>query len=156
MFIFHGDPLSEVSRDAVMFCSGPWFRYLIDYIALSPFTTLFFIGYLAHKALQRDAEWRIVLLAGYFISIFLFFAVIMHFKEIRFLIHLEMVVVLFAVLFLIDVFRQKRLRNQALLVLVSSVLIYFVNYKTFSDVICAADIYDPVSYEILSVLKIIP
>ncbi len=60
----------KFSPYAVLFCTGPWYRFIIDYLLLAPITTLLFIGYFVNVLVLRKWEWRIVYFLLYFIVIF--------------------------------------------------------------------------------------
>lgn len=156
VFIIHGNVAATTSQYALSYSSGPWFRYLIDFIVLSPWTFLLFLGFVGHKLISRDCEWRTVYFAGYFVTMLFIFTGVLYFKDVRFLINLDMVIVLFSAMYLLELFRQSKTEYQMRLVLISAVIIFFVNYVTFSEIFCVQDVYDPVSYDLLSAMKIIP
>jgi len=156
LFVTHADASRQVSRFAIMYCSGPWYRYLIDFIILSPVTILLFLAFAGHKVLVRDMDWPVAYFLGYFIMMLAFFGSLENSKEIRILINLDMVVMLFSALCLWELFRFKKSEMSVHFVLIASVSVFFVNYVNFTELFYYRDIYDPISYALLWAKKIVP
>ncbi len=146
----------KFSQYAVLFCTGPWYRYIIDYLLLSPVTTLLFLGYLGYILISRKWEDKILYFFLYFITVFGIFSNLKYSKVVRFVINLDMVISLFSVFMLYELFRQKNKRYQTYFVLMGVIVIFFVNYHNFLYLFCNRNIYDPVSYWLLQAKKIIP
>jgi len=146
----------KLSEYAVLFCSGPWYRYIIDYLLLSPITTLLFTGYIGHILVSRKREWKIVYFLLYFIIVFIIFSSLKYSKVVRFVINLEMVMNLFSVFMLYDLFKQEDRKKQNNLVFISVIAIFFVNYLNYLSLFCLNNIYDPITYWLLAAKKIIP
>ncbi len=146
----------QASRYATLYCTGPWFRYIVDYLLLSPITTLLFIGYFCYRLVIRRNEWKIAYFMAYFTAIFLIFSNVRYSKVVRFVINLDMVIALFSVLFLYELFRQQDKRRQTFIVFGITAVIFILNYLSFIDIFCIKDLYDPVSAGLLSARKFIP
>ena len=156
VFMLHGDSAAQTSKFSIVFCSGPWFRYLIDFIVLSPWTLLLFLAFVGHKLISRDLMWNEVYFAGYFAWIFFVHTCVVYFKDVRLIINLDMVISLFSVLCLMELFRQKKSENRLLLMMGSVTVIFFINYSNFLEVFYGKDVYDPISYALLAAKKIVP
>jgi len=156
LFITHADPAKQISPYALAFCSGPWFRYLIDFVVLSPLTMLLFIAYTGYRIMAKNIDWQFAYFLGYFLLIYAFFSCLKESKVVRFVISLDMVITLFAALGLWEFFRFKRAEMRVHFVLVSAVAIFFINYLNFIETFYVRDVYDPVTYNLLSVQKMVP
>jgi hypothetical protein len=146
----------KLSKYAVLFCNGAWYRYIIDYLLLSPITTLLFIGYTGYILVSRKWEWKITYFLLYFLIIFVVFSSLKYSKVVRFVITLDMVINLCSVIMLYELFRIKNKNKQALWVFISVIAIFFVNYLNFNYLFYEFNIYDPVTYWLLIAKKLIP
>jgi 4-amino-4-deoxy-L-arabinose transferase-like glycosyltransferase len=147
---------TQTSEYALLFCTGPWYRYIIDYLLLTPLTTILFIGYFFHILFSRKFDWKIMYFMIYFVIIFAVFSSARYTKVVRLVVNLDIVISLFATLALYELFRHKDKQRQTYLVLTAAVAIFFVNYFNFLYLFCNQNIYDPVSYLLLRAKKIIP
>lgn len=144
------------SRYAVFFCSGPWYRYILDYLLLTPITTLLFIGYIGYEFVIKKWEWERYYFFIYILIVFLILGNLNYNKVVRFVINFDMVISLFSIFMLYEIFRQKNARNQVILVFSSVAVIFFINYMNFIKLFCQYNIYDPVTYWLLAASKLIP
>ncbi|MBU2541110.1 MAG: glycosyltransferase family 39 protein [Candidatus Omnitrophica bacterium] len=144
------------SSYAILFNDGPWYTHIIHYLLLSPITTLLFIGYFCYTLLSRKFVWRTTYFFNYFLVYFIIVSNLKYARVARHILNLEMVVYLFSVVMLYELFRQKTKLYQLYLVFASSVLIFFLNYFNFMDIFYYKKIYDPVSYWLLMAKNIIP
>jgi 4-amino-4-deoxy-L-arabinose transferase-like glycosyltransferase len=139
---------------AVLYGGGPWFRYLLDWMLLSPVTTLLGIGYIFSLAIRREKDelsgyWLLVLVLGLaLLSLFT--------KNARYLIFLETPIRLFAFFMLRDACRGlfKRHSSPALFLAVAFICVY--DYSSFTGLFLGCGIYDPVSLNLLRARSIIP
>jgi hypothetical protein len=146
----------EYSQYAVLFCSGPWYRYIIDYTLLSPLTMFLFIGYFFYLLFSREIEHNAFYFFMYFVAIFLGLVFLKHSKVVRFAINLDMILGLFSVLALYELFKQKDRHYQNCLVFIFCIATFFMNYFSFMDLFIAKGIYDPASYFLLKARGFIP
>lgn len=139
---------------AILFGSGPWFRYVIDWILLSPWVSILAIAFLLHYIIKN--EWReeifyLLLLLFTFTFLFNFLT-----KNIRYLIIMDMPIRLFAILMLSEltgrVFKNRPFEILCILVLI----ITFFDYLHFNNLFLSHGVYDPVTYELLRTQHIIP
>jgi 4-amino-4-deoxy-L-arabinose transferase-like glycosyltransferase len=137
--------------------SGPWYRYLIDYLVLSPWPTvcaLFYAGVLVLRARRREAESAHVFF-GLLAALLLFQHAFVT-KNVRYLMALELPLRVFAVAMLGEVFASRDRRLTAALVLVAVIGFAALDLATFEHVFVANRAYDPVTYPLLILRKIVP
>jgi hypothetical protein len=137
-----------------MYCSGPWFRYLADYLILSPLVFLLAAGFFFHRlasGARDDALSYFMLLAVFLLAAFGLFA-----KNIRYVMLADMPLRLFAVMMLVELcgrfFPGKADRITAALVLALAVS----DYIAFRGIFVEGGVYDPVSFHLLRALRFIP
>ncbi|MDD2679845.1 MAG: glycosyltransferase family 39 protein [Candidatus Omnitrophica bacterium] len=151
--ILFGHP--QPASYATLFCSGPWYRYLIDYMLLSPWVVILAIGFIFSFFLQREED----ALALYFIFVFLLtfilFSVFM--KNVRYVIILDTPLRLFSLLMLNSLARRvcPRQGHMKLTFVLVMVLVLFDCFN-FYNLFIAKGIYDPTSFFLLKAKQIIP
>lgn len=145
----------EVNQFAVLLCNGPWFRYLIDFMLLSPWVCILAIGFPFQYIFKKERQEPV----NYFLMLsvtLLFIYGNLVWKEVRYLMILEMPIRLFAVLMLRDlsklVFKKRAL--EALIILM--IIISAFDYYNFRYLFYQLGIYDPVSAWLLQAAHIIP
>ncbi|HAW49739.1 TPA: hypothetical protein DCX16_02155 [bacterium] len=141
--------LHSSNKYLILFCSGPWFRYLIDWLILSPLNLIFSIGFVFYYFCSKNMNKCI----GYFIVIFigfLFIYGIWPYKIVRFTIMLETCIRLFSIFMLRELFRKKVFMYG---IIISIVLFDCCNFKYL---FVEKGIYDPVSTWLLKAKCIIP
>jgi len=142
----------ENNRYAILFGSGPWFRYLIDFIMLSPIVSLLAIGYCGHLlfgAKPREETAYFLALSLTMVFLFSFFT-----KNVRYLIFLELPLCLFAASALYEFTRH--FKRRAFILTVVVLFLMFYEYQSFFRLFLEGGIYDPVSFLILRSKGIIP
>jgi 4-amino-4-deoxy-L-arabinose transferase-like glycosyltransferase len=139
---------------AILAGNGPWFRYLLDYLLLSPWIFLLAVGFFFYTISTRNQPeiiiyWFVYIVVSLFE--FDFFT-----KNVRYAISFDMPLRLFAVLMLTNLVRsfspERSLPILKAIVLFSALLDYF----SFIDIFVVQDIYDPVSFWLLVGHRIIP
>jgi 4-amino-4-deoxy-L-arabinose transferase-like glycosyltransferase len=139
---------------AIYYSSGPWFRYILDFLLLNPIVTILFVGYAGYLLVQRS---QLDLKRTYFLSFFIFIYSILsllpHSKVVRFVVNLEMVMGLFAVLMLGEVFKSERQRKWLMVV---ALLIFVYNWVSFIEIFYEKSLLDPISYHLLVLRHFIP
>ena len=139
---------------AILYGSGPWFRYLIDFILLSPWTCILAIGFILHYIIASKWQEEVLYLILLSISLVLLFAFLT--KNVRYLIILDMPIRLFAVLMLNEL-TQRLFKNKSYLILVFTVIIISIlDYSKFHYLFIQQDIYDPVTYLLLQTQHVVP
>lgn len=145
-----------ITNSYSLYNTGPWFKFIIDFLLLSPITALLFIGYTLHILFLRKIEWKQAYFLMFFVIIFAISSSMKYTKIVRFVSILEISICLFSVLALYELFRQKDLRYQIYCVVSSIGLIYFINYNTFIFLFLHNNIYDPVSNFLLYFKNVVP
>lgn len=138
------------------FCSGPWYKYIVDFLLLEPVTMLLFIGYFFYLVVTRDIEWKKMFFSVYFLLSMVVLSNIKYGKIVRFGINLEVVINLFAVLMLYELFKRKDGTYNTDWIFRLALFISFLNLFNFLNMFYIHNIYDPVSYSLLSAEKFIP
>jgi len=139
---------------AVAFGQGPWFRYIIDYMLLSPWVVILSIGFLFYYVISKEHNEVLLYLLVVFIFSFLLFNLFS--KNIRYVLMLDMPMRLFSVIMLKDIVSRKFPRHAIILITALVLMISLSDYLNFNNLFLRHGIYDPVSYELLRVERFIP
>jgi len=137
------------------FCSGPWFRYLIDYMLLSPWTLLLSVGFIFYtlrdfrERNETDIYFSVIVIVG--LLMFNFFIM-----SIRYVMFLDIPIMLFTVLMLSMLIPVKSERMKFLVVLGIVVILCISNFLTFHDMFIKKELYDPTSLMLLEMRGLIP
>ena len=143
-----------VNPYAILFCSGPWFRYLIDFMVLSPWVCILAIGFSLNYIIQNERQEEVnylLLLSIYLLFVFSFFI-----KNVRYLIVLDMPMRLFAILMLNKLVKQLFKNRPYVILVILVMIISFIDYLNFYNLFIRHGIYDPVSQWLLQANHIIP
>jgi len=135
---------------------GPWYRYIVDFLLITPITTLLFIGYFFYMALLRRFDHKRAYFMCYFVSMFSLLSSLKYGKIVRYVAILDIAISLFAVLMLYKLFRQNNKKYQMYCVFLVTMGISVVNYFNYKCLYVDCNIYDPVIYLLLLAKKIIP
>jgi len=140
------------------FTTGPWFKYLLDFLLLTPWVTVLCVGYVFYLlAVRRMGPVHAYGLL-YLLIVYGLLSCLKHSMIVRFAMSLEIVSYLFAVLALLQLFCSKRPRNlwnyyaAALVVL----LICYTQVKIYWKIFVDMRTYDSISPWLLVARKIIP
>lgn len=136
--------------------SGPWYVYLIDLFLLSPYITLFalfFLGYYLMQSKKDTASNLLAIFLIYFLFCFILFP-----KDIRFGLPIDAIARIFAGLFLFRIYEKinLKLNQKKLLLIVVVTALSFIDFGSYFDFFVTNKIYDPSSYYLLKVKRIIP
>jgi len=140
---------------AILYGNGPWFRYVVDYLLLSPWTTLLYLVWLGYLVGARVGDERVVAWA---VVPILFVALATPFaKFVRWALLLDAPLRLGTVLLL-----QRLVGDQAgdrwatarLGVLVAALM--WIDLRTFHEIFVVGDIYDPTSALLLAGRGFVP
>lgn len=153
----HFPGAAAVTNAYSLFGMGPWYKFIMDDLMLSPLTVLLAIGYLFHILLKRRVEKPVAYLALFLVLLYAVMSAMKYTKIIRFVMSMEISVCLFAVLMLEELFAvDKKDERRALLVFLSVCVIYLVNSINFAHLFVHWNIYDPISYWLLQAQRVIP
>lgn len=140
---------------AVIFGSGSWLRYIIDYLLLSPAVALLAIAFIivscVRDDLRREWVWFFLLYFGINFAIFNFFT-----KNLRYVMMLDLPLRIFALLMLEEITRRFFPQKQVLAMFILVAAIAASGYLRFNHFFVAQGIYDPVSFFLLKAERIIP
>jgi len=140
---------------AILYGNGPWFRYIVDYLLLSPWTTLLYVmwlGYLVGARIRDERLWAWAVVPILFVALATPFA-----KFVRWALLLDAPLRLGAVLLLQRLIGERignRWATVPLGVLVAALM--WVDLRTFHELFVVADIYDPTSALLLAGRGFVP
>ena len=136
-----------------MFDRGPWYRYLMDFMLLSPFTLILAIGFAGYTVLTQNKSRKVILmllLAGY-----LLFAYGLLAKNIRYLIIGDIPLRFFAAFAIWTLIDSKAgFKIGYALVLLATLSCF--DLASFTCYFITNDLYDTISFNLLTTSKIIP
>ena len=139
---------------AIVFCSGPWFRYIVDYLLMSP-ATLILAMFFAGNYILKPGKDRVIL---YFFVFFIFTYIAFNFfaKNVRYVLILDIPIRLAALLMLEKIAGRflPKYKTSALIVFVAFVI--FFDCLSFSRLFSRHSIYDPASVFLLKATKFVP
>ncbi len=142
---------------AIDYCSGPWFRYLVDFLLLIPLETLLFIAYAGYLCTQKGAlDFKRKYLLAYFVYVYGALSFLAHSKVVRFVVNLEMVIALFAVLMMIELSKGSGEQKRRIFLFYGCFGIFLYNWFSFMDLIYKPTLLDPISYYLLVFRHFIP
>lgn len=146
----------SANKYAVLYCAGPWFRYIIDYILLSPWTCILAIGYFFSIISSRDYQENIL----YFLVIFAFYFLLLNVfaKNVRYAMLLDMPLRIFSVSMILKImevrFAKFKYSHIFAFALVIAIAVY--DCLSFYKFFIINDIYDPVSFLLLRARQFLP
>jgi 4-amino-4-deoxy-L-arabinose transferase-like glycosyltransferase len=141
---------------AIAFGSGPWYRYLIDYLCISPGVTLLALGFAGALLLRslRERPARAEVQFGIQAAVLLlelgFFT-----KNVRYLMILELPLAVFAAAMLCEIVPAGARRRWVWIGLLGAILCY-LDWRTFDYGWVQHGIYDPRSSVLLQMRAILP
>ncbi|MDD5027073.1 MAG: glycosyltransferase family 39 protein [Candidatus Omnitrophica bacterium] len=139
---------------ASLFCSGPWYRYLVDFMLLSPWVVILTIGFIFSFFLKREEDE----LALYFIFVFLLTFVVfsIFLKNVRYMIILDTPMRLFSLLMLNKIAQRIYPRRAMKLTFVLVIILAFFDCLNFYYLFIGEGIHDPTSFFLLKARQFIP
>ncbi len=132
--------------------SGPWFRYLVDFMLLAPAVTVFAVGYVFQLLQERKVmSWERSYLFYYLVFSLVVFNIPQHSKVVRFVINLEMVLCLFAVFTVWKLFDEDIRRQKFLKPLITVLLLFVLSISGFYHIFVAKGgrMVDPVTRDLM-------
>lgn len=149
--------------------SGPWYRYPLDFLVLSPWVFLMAVMWSGSLIFSQSDRWMRVLLA---LGIYLLFAYAPLTKSVRYLLLLDLPLRLFAAAMLLAVSRQvnarvigsdpiaasdsAQIRWLRGLPVIALILLVGNDVAAFQRYFLAGRIYDPQTYNLLRIDHIVP
>lgn len=143
---------TEAGAYAIAYSQGPWFRYLIDFLLLSPLTTLLAIGYYFKPAGEQEDPF----LGRSTLILFLVFS-LLALKNVRYVSFLDIPMRILAVLTLTSLFHHpavERVRERGLVLAVLLLAAY--DLSLFYAIFIGGGVYDPVTATLAKAERLIP
>lgn len=137
----------QTTNTYILVAGGPWFRYIIDYILISPWVVILTIGFIFYYLASQDYSETIIYLFVVFLLSFILFN--MFAKNLRYVIVLDMQMRLFSILMLTSLFGRLVNKKAAYFVVFFVVMIAISDYISFNYLFVKLGIYDPVSIFLL-------
>lgn len=148
--------VDKANAYAIKYSSGPWFRYFVDLLLLSPVITLMGLGYAGHLILRHSRDWKKMFFVIYFAVVFIPLSLLQHTKVVRFVINLEMVLALFCVWALTDLFavdiRKGRWVGTAGVIALTA----WMSFLSFNRLFIEARLVDPITFHLVHIQGFIP
>jgi 4-amino-4-deoxy-L-arabinose transferase-like glycosyltransferase len=142
---------------AVNLGSGPWFRYLLDFVLLSPWTTLLALGYAGVLALRlRRGEYERVLVYMALIVVCLVFVYSFFTKNARYAVLFELPLRIMAVCMLGELFKSASARRTELLCAAAVVVLCWLDWRSFDLYWVKYPGYDPVTTVLAGLREMVP
>lgn len=148
--------VASLSPYAVNFCSGPWHRYLIDFMLINPIVTLCSICGACLILSKQDAKLIDWFVLAFFIGVYFIFSLFPYSKVVRFVLILEVPLVIFAVRGLSLIYKQGEDRRRKVSLGTVCFLIATVNFGVFYKVFYSAGLLDPITQHLASFAGFIP
>ncbi|MFH0827293.1 MAG: glycosyltransferase family 39 protein [Candidatus Omnitrophota bacterium] len=144
----------KTNPHAMAFGQGPWFRYIIDFMLLSPWVVLCSIGFMFSYFLsdrRQDLQVFVLVFVGLSFVFFNFFT-----KNVRYVMMLDIPMRLFTVLLLKEIVFKRVTRHptRVLALIISGLAL--LDYMNFYTLFLEQGIYDPMSYVLLKSRRFIP
>lgn len=148
--------VDQANTYALNFSGGPWFRYFVDFLLLSPVMTLAAVGYMGHLILKHSRNWKEVYFLIYFAVIFIPLSFLQHTKVVRFVINLEMVLALLTSWAVLEFFKADIRNDRWLKPALSALLIAGISFRSFFKLFAVASMLDPITYHLMQIQGFIP
>lgn len=147
--------ISPLTNDyAVLYGSGPWYRYLVDYLVLSPWVLILALGYIYYCLIDKKltpANLYLILFFVYTLITFNFFT-----KNVRYVIFLDIPIRLLASLALIEMSQRFIKKYSTVFLITITCIIVVSDFMVFNAIFVKGGVYDPVSYFLLKEVHIVP
>ncbi len=144
----------KTNPHAIAFGQGPWYRYIIDFMLLSPWVVLCSIGFIFSYLLSdRRGELQALFLVFAMLGfvLFNFFT-----KNVRYVMMLDIPIRLFTVLLLKEIVSQRVARHATAVLTLLILWIALSDYVNFYTLFLEQGIYDPISHVLLKSKRFIP
>jgi hypothetical protein len=137
---------------ATIYSQGPWSRYLIDFLLLSPLTTLLAIGYYFTPGREREDRF----LGGFTLILFVVFS-LLSLKNIRYVSFLDIPMRILAVLALTSLFHHPAVaRVGERGAMVTTLLLAAYDLSMFYAIFIGGGVYDPLTATLAQAERLIP
>jgi 4-amino-4-deoxy-L-arabinose transferase-like glycosyltransferase len=141
---------------AILYSSGPWFRYVVDFILLSPWVSILAIGFFFSYISSKQYQEKML----YFMSVFIIYFLVLNIfaKNIRYAILLDTPLRIFAVFMILKIIENRFTKSKYAPILPYTLVIAIAayDYLSFYNLFITNGIYDPVSFLLLKARQFIP
>ncbi|MFA6302898.1 MAG: glycosyltransferase family 39 protein [Legionella sp.] len=137
--------IKQPSPYSALWGQGPWYRYLADFLILSPYAFLLAVAYLGTVIVSKQTDMRVLLIA--MLTIYLLFAYSFLSKNIRYCLLLDVPIRFFAASMLVLIFH--RFSQFRWLPFLGLGLLIFLDLYQFHFYFITNTIYDTISYNLL-------
>lgn len=145
--------LRKTSPYSAIWGQGPWYKYLIDYLMMEPFTFIIALMASGFMLLSGVRDQKILFFFGLGVYLLLIYGFIS--KNVRYLILLDLPIRFFAAWFVYRVIESVSFSKRDVTLGFLVVIILF-NYRSFAYYFKKANIYDTISYNLLEANHIVP
>ena len=141
---------------AILYGSGPWYRYIIDYLLISPLTLILALGFIFYYLVSRERERSEAV--AYFLLVFVSLLFLFEFftKNVRYVMLLDYPLRIFVLFMLIKITQRYSLAKNALLLIILVLAFAVFDCLNFYALFVKEGIYDPVSFLLLKAQQLIP
>lgn len=148
--------LPALNQYSALFCRGPWFRYIIDYLLISPLATILALAFIIYALTNREIlkDYKITYFLVLFLILYILLSSFDYNKNIRYAITLDIPMRLFTVFMLKEIFKKSKFSVD--FIFISVLFFCFIDYQSFLALFCQKNIYDPVSFTLLKARQFIP
>lgn len=148
--------IGEFNPYVARYCTVVWYRYILDFMVLTPVISLLAFGYSFYFLLagREDTKRKLFLLYG--VALYALLNIFQNNQDVRFAINLEMVLSLFAVFGLQSICQFLGASRMNFYIVLAAIVIFFINFKNFIHIFVWANLLDPISFNLLSICQIIP
>jgi 4-amino-4-deoxy-L-arabinose transferase-like glycosyltransferase len=144
----------RINSYAILYGKGPWYRYLIDYLALSPWIFILSCGFILQYLVSKKRDGLITYLL--LVSVAVFCILNLFTKNIRYVLILDISVRLFALLMLKSLCDRYFPRAALPALFVSVLILGAADYLSFYNYFIQGRIYDPSSAALFKANLMVP
>jgi 4-amino-4-deoxy-L-arabinose transferase-like glycosyltransferase len=157
VFFTHAS-LSSHSSYAINYCSGPWFRYLLDFLLLVPVEVILACGFVFYILLQRPINRLYIYWIAMFTIIYALFNTMPHSKILRQVATLEVPLAMFAAGAVFLLFERLKTKGGRLYFrpLIIIMIMGIMNWSYFIKIFYVTFLEDPISQQLLFIHRLIP
>lgn len=140
--------VDQANSYALYFSSGPWYRYLVDFMIISPVMTTIAIGYSFHLIVKEKPDWKAIYFLIYSLVTFIPLSLLKHSKVVRFVVNLEMVIALFCAFAIVELLKEDLNQKKSIKAALILITIFIFSYHQFLTIFLSPFLLDPISYNI--------
>jgi hypothetical protein len=131
------------------FLSGPWYQYFVDYWVLAPAVSTLFLGYCGFYWTNHRKDLRLTVLQSFFaytIFVYSFMS-----KDVRYVVVLDVVYRLFAVLMVLTLFERlaEHAKLRRVLVVSTFAVLLLMDARKFQRIFVDHGVYDPITFNLM-------